>query len=261
MFAIVMIIASIYATDLLDSGIAQGLRVMQSLKGDARKSILLQLAREIERYRALTGVYPASLATLYSQAGFEHTRSLSVAGLGYQLSGNISDGTWLFNRAVVAAIDSLHTDLATFWGLNTCSTGNAATAADWCGVADTAYWYRGETRQYFIRNALTARRRMNGTLAKIIGYWNVNQAFPSGALSAGGNTTVAALVNYNGTAANCSGTFSFSGIPFDCDDMFTPWGSAVEYNYISQNYISLVAITPNVFSSGGYQTVAAEMHY
>jgi hypothetical protein len=263
MSVFVMVIASLFAANAFVSGAIQGTTRLYAQKGESRRQAVSVLAREMARYRYKLGSYPASLSALSTQPGFEHTRALiAVPGLGYALAGPISDGTWTYYRAGLAAINLQQYDFASFWNSNTCASGSFSTAQDWCGVNDMATWFKSETRSFYLDNVSRARRRIyRKTLVKFISYFNANAQFPAGTLSTGGYSTLAAQAGYNGSAANCSGVYQFAGIPIDCDDMFTPWGSPVAYNYIGTTYISIAFTTPNIYASGSYQTIAAEMHF
>lgn len=245
------------------SGTTEALRVLAHNQASIKEAAVIDMAQAVERYRKGTSVYPSTLATLFVAPGYEYTRFINAPGLSYNTTvGQISDGTWLFHRASIAAIDTLHFDSTAFWNTNACGTGVFSVATDWCGQANQAIWFKSEQRTYYASDVIMGRQRLNDTLDKLLKYWNKHGSFPNAGLSAGGAQKLAMLSGYNGTASNCTGQFIFSTeIPLGCEDVFSQWGGHVMYNYLSDKYIALVVDTPNNYAGGGRQYIIAEMHY
>jgi len=270
MHLLMIMLAMMMTTPLIARIATEGTQLLRTHMADARRMSVTALANEIDRYRRRYNAYPASLTALVTTPGFEHARAhITIPGLNYAMAGPFSDGTWQYTRAAVAGIDVRRTDAAIFFTGNTCGSGSFSTARDWCGASDVATWYKSELRNFYIGYMNNGRTQLDTTLNKFIGTWNTNGKFPAGSLSVGGHASLASLVGYAGNAANCSGMFNFSGIPLGCEDLYTPWGAPVVYNYIAggqigipdTNYIALLAVTPNVYAGGGFQPIAAEMHY
>jgi hypothetical protein len=235
-------------------------RLLNIVMALGRQGAVYDLANDIERYLSQVGQYPVSLATLAATPGFEHTKGLiSTPGIGYATT-TVSDAIWTFNRALLAGIDPKIT-FTSYLASNTCGAGDFSVASDWCGSAQFGDWFKTEDRAVFMKETTEAKERLNQTLMKFVAEWNVTGSFPAGTLSAGGSTTLASLVGTGVTASNCTGLFTFAGIPLECGDLFSYWGGQVTYNYIGPSRIALVASTPFTYATGGRQYIAAEMHY
>lgn len=249
-------------------GIANGLRQADALDAEGRRWAGLELAKEIERRYAKSGAYPASLEQMANAAGFEHTRFLAKAShVRYRVAGPLFDGVAWFYRSALA-IGSPGTDFDAYWQKSSCGGSGFAMAESesWCGAEQGVVWRASETRADYQARILSGRRQLNETLRKFIAYWNANQAFPSAGLSAGAATDLKALAGYGGGAESCSGAYALDGVPLECQDFFTPWGSPVAYNYLSDRRIALAAGTSSLgakaYSKDGKgEWIAAEMYY
>lgn len=234
-----------------------------------QRLLLPTVAAAQSQYRKETGSYPVSLSSLSSVTGYEWLRTvlpadqggLQAAGstipLRTALSGDISDGTWTFQRALLFAPRDVRTPDAAYLAGNTCPGPGAeafAVATDWCPPRDTTATWKEETRNQAGPESTEARLRMGRTLAKFASFFNTAGAFP-----AGGPTTLSSLAGGPATAAACTGTFVWSQVPLGCEDLFSRWGTPVTYNRIASNLVVLAAESPFRDGAGNHIVVAAEL--
>lgn len=224
---------------------------------------VVNMAENIEQYAVENAAYPASLPVLQAASGFEQTKSLTNTWLGYGVSGNITDGTWTFTRAVLVINDpSKGVSTAQYMTNNACGVGSYSAATSWCGAA-TGKWFRRETRETYPSKITTQRARLNRLLQKFGDYYNTGGSFPDKdaanvALGANSINTLASLVSYAGTASGCTGTFSFLGMPVDCGDMFDLWGNPVGYQFVSSKHVLVTSETPIYDNLGNRVVVSAD---
>lgn len=259
LFIVLALILPNFMTSLTQA--FHGQRLLAVVMAAGRYESVQRLANEIERYRAQSGQYPTSLSVMAATPGFEHTKGfISTPGIGYSVTA-VADSVWSFNRAMVAGIDNLHTTLPALLLSNSCGTGDFSVASDWCAGPQFSDWYKTEDRSVILQEITQARTRLNQTTMKFVAAWNAARSFPAGSLSAGGSASLASLVGTTMTADSCTGTYIFAGIPLECGDLFSLWGGPVMYNYRNPKYIALMVDTPFIYSAGGRQYVAVEMHY
>lgn len=222
---------------------------------------VVTLAEGVEQYFLEKSAFPASIAALTGSAGFEQARGLTDPWQGYAVSPAITDTVWQFQRAVLISNDpSKGVTAAAFMASNNCGAGGYDTATSWCG-SNTGRWFRRETRERFTDQITTQRARLNRLRQKLADYYNANLKFPdkdagSTALGANSISTVAALAAFGGTAANCTGTYTYMGVPVDCADMYDLWGQPVGYQFVSDKHVILISETP-IFNNSGNRVVVA----
>lgn len=208
-----------------------------------------QASAEVDRYYAETGSIPASLAALSISPGFEHIKGVLRPWQEMAVSSTLNDGVWQFKRVSVYTQDPTKGQQAANYlasSNNGCGAGDFASGADWCG-SKSSIWWRLETREIIPMQITAQRIRQNRLLQKFGNFYSKNSAFPNpGAASA----TLAATVGYAGTATNCTGTFQWQGVPLDCSDLYSVWGTPVTYNLLSTKHIGLISATPIVNAAG-----------
>lgn len=222
-----------------------------------------RLAEGLERYVAEQGTLPADLDALVAAPGFEYLRGYRDSWQGYALSGNLVDGTWTYQRAVTVSknpVDGI--DAATYLTMNRCGAGDAASAAAWCGASSGA-WHRRESREDLTVQIANQRARQHRMLHKWAAYYSEKAGFPgadaTGApLAADSVTPLATLAGYAGTAATCTGTYTYQGIPVDCGEMFDQWGQPIGYHFISSRHIVIVAQAPFANEAGQRPVIATD---
>jgi len=235
-------------------------RMQRELAAEA----VAEVAATVRRFKSLTGDYPASLNTLANTAGFTHLKPLLAAvgdnALGYVVStAPISDGVWQFNRAAVFTVKVQAGETAAdYASANQCGTGAATAASSWCGSADS-FWWRAESRERNVTDLIGERLRQHRLIKKFTEAYNARTdgMFPDvGAQYA----QLSTLAGYAGTAISCTGTFSWNGIPLDCDDLFSAFGTPTVINQITRRHIALLAESSITDASGNKINVATDMY-
>lgn len=223
----------------------------------SRDIAVRQASAEVDRYIAETGNIPASLSALSGSAGFEHLKGVLKPWQEMAVSNTLNDGVWQYKRAVVYTQDPTKGRQAVDYLVasnNGCGAGDFTSGADWCGSKDSIWW-RFETREVFPMQMAAQRARQNRLLQKFGNYYSTNSAFPNpGAPSA----TLASTVGYAGSATNCAGTFQWQGVPLDCSDLYSVWGTPVTYNLLSTKHIALIAATPVVIAAGTSMYISSD---
>lgn len=166
--------------------------------------------------------------------------------LRYAVQTNISDGTWTFDRAVVWLARPGHPEEEEAELLangNRCGTGAFAAAPSFCLSPDVPHT-RVQTNQGANAAVAQTKRELSRTMRKLLGSYYTSGRFPSDS-PATGNFTVGTgyrltqIVGYTGTSADCSGSFVFNAITFDCTDLFAPSsGLPIFYTYTSPSRAS-----------------------
>jgi hypothetical protein len=193
---------------------------------------------------------------------------------GYVASGvNISDSVWQFKRGVVYAlpfskipvawngVSISDTELNTNTSgaplfekyflssaTNTCGSGNFFSSTDWCGLKGVLS-FKIETRQNYPRLIAQQRVMQNRTIQKMVDYFNKHGSFPPPAPTVT-SASLASIAGVAATASNCQGTFNMSGIPLDCADVFSIFGSSVNYTVITGKHIQISSVSDINASSG-----------
>jgi hypothetical protein len=221
-----------------------------------------RMAEGLAAYRAEKGTMPASLDALIAEPGFEYLGSYRNQWMGYAVSGTLTDGTWQFERAAMWTARRKDGG-ATYATENECGTGDVYTAQSWCGAKDGT-WFRVESREFFPDEITQEKVRQRRTLQLLADYWTAKQSFPrvgnnGVTLASGQLAPLPALVGYTGTAATCSGVYTWMGIPFDCGALFDVWGSPVGYQYQNDAYVILASEAPFASATGVRVIVASPL--
>lgn len=263
MLAMVVAVLGLLVAVVLDMQVQNNVDLAASYQARTNAYQVASVAEAVENYYIEKSAYPATLDALQATAGYEYLSSRRNNWQGYAVSGTLSDTAWNYKRAVVYLNNPTSGDTAaTYLGNNTCGTGDATTAASWCG-SGKSQWFRSESRQKANPEIMTQRLRMRGMQQKLADYFSDQGFFPGKdalgvALAANSMTRLKTLAGYAGTAGSCSGVFQWQGIPIDCSDMFDKWGGDVGYQYLDQRHIILVSETPYYNSSGTKVIIGAD---
>ena len=251
-------IASVY------SGLANhSFANMKAYRASGQRVQLEALAQSIQQYYEEKGQFPASLAALAATPGYSHVTSFMNPWQGYAVSGTLVDSVWSYQRVVLFSLDpTIGVSQANYLATNTCGSGSFSTASSWCPI-NNSIWYRWETRQDMNDAVNEQRLRLNRIQQKLASYFNAQGNFPNldgsnAPLTQTNTYALAALANYAGTASNCTGTYSWQGIPIDCGDMFDKWGGQVGYAYFSNSHVALTSETPIRDGSGNAVNIVGE---
>lgn len=261
MWAVLVLALGIWVSTVVSGIAGQNWDLSKRYQARSKQLKVITLAESLEQFYLENGGYPASIPALTTVPGYTHTRSLVDAWQGYGISPAINDGVWLFNRMVLISNNpSKGVDAAAYMASNTCGTGGYDTATSWCG-SPSGSWYRRDTRDLYNGQISTQRVRMGRLLQKMADYYNANGKFPNvdatgTALAANSIQTIAALANFSGSNATCSGNYTYQGIPIDCGDMFDQWGRTVSYQFVTKKHIVAISETP-IFNNSGTRVVVA----
>lgn len=185
-----------------------------------------RLAEGVAAYRAESGGYPGSVATLAASVGQTHLRSIDTDTVRYATATGLSDGTWRFERATVYALDPRkEPNAGAFLTANEHGGGAFDVATDWSGGRD-AHWWRGESRTTAPGMLAEQRRALSSLLDRFADYHATHGTFPPG-VAPGGSATLSTLVGYGGGATNCTGIHTWDGVPLGCDDLHGRWGHPI----------------------------------
>jgi hypothetical protein len=237
-----------------------------SLKGNARverarqhEADVREVAKAVYDYVDKFGVVPTSLAVVAAQPGYAYVNQfITQPGIGYAVSPVLNDGNWQYQRVAVYAQPLSHiTSDADYLSAarNSCGTGDFATADSWCGD-HLSKWYRLETRERFTSLIERQRLRQKATVSKLAVHYNDAGQFDT---VPGNVATLASLVGYGGTAANCTGVYRWSNVPLDCNDLFSIFGTPVTVNYHTSQSVSLISRTPIINAAGVAITVGSDI--
>lgn len=207
-------------------------------------------------YYMETGGYPVDLKGLSGVGGYEYLRSFSSdvgSGLlpgnmrepvGVVSTGVLTDSMWQYKRMSTYIIpwDNDDKDGFKLAGNNVCGGGNYMTAS-WC----SSNQYRSFTvsdKLNYVQMIYDIKLRHIRLIDKLIAYYNVNGDFPAN-VSVDGDTLVS-LTSFAGTVTTCggSGGLTWSGIPMNCEDIYSFTGSPVYYKKISATEFILFNDTP-----------------
>ncbi|MFJ7794557.1 hypothetical protein [Pseudomonas sp. NPDC096950] len=193
-----------------------------------------------------------------SRPGFEYLNLHVNDVIQFETSSGISDSVWKFNRvALWFESPKSYLGKSDYLGAsyNQCGTGDFYTAQSWCGNSNSL-WLKIETRSDKAELIVAEKQRMQRTLQKFLRRYSDDRKFTT--LASGSVVSLAGIVGYTGTAANCQGNFVFQGIPLSCDDFFNYWGIPIALNQISEDHIALVNRTGVLQSSGQIVRLAEE---
>lgn len=249
---------------------AKKMDLVDAMDTQVREMSTRQLAIGINNVYLETGSYPASAAALVAVPGFEYLRNTARPYQSVALATNLDDTVFKFNRATVFSQDPYATPLTdvAYLASNSCGTGGFTTAITWCGATtDSSQWWKAESRDAIPANLTRERKRLRRLLDKFThwyngdtsisttnGVWGNNYPNPGVAAAA-----LTALVNgFAQTATTCTGIYTWHGIPIDCTDLYSIWGTPTAYNYISAGHVTLVTKTPYTTSAGTALYVSSE---
>lgn len=214
----------------------------------------------VQRYYRETGTYPASLSALSSTTGYEFIKTSMPGWQDYATTTGLNDGVWTYSRAVVLS-QSVGSMVSTATYLdaanNKCGAAAFATAPDWCGSSGQGtYFWRHESRETATLEMVRERQRLKRLIDKFAKYYNEAGVFPNPGSSA---ATLPTITSYAGNATNCSGILSWSGVPIDCGDLYSRWGTPTTYNYLSPSHIVLLSKSSIVRNDGTAVYVSMEL--
>lgn len=261
MLPVLFLALAVLLTALLDGVAAERFDLAKAYQSRIRYAQTVALAENIEQHYLDTGAFPASPTALGAASGYEHTRSLTDSWHGYTVSPILSDGTWQYQRLVLYSRNpATGATAAEFLADNHCGTGGPDTAASWCGSPDSR-WFRRESRERYNELLTTQRVRMDRMLQKLANYYNKAGSFPDKdnlgtPLAADSMTPLKTLAGYGGLAGNCTGTYTYMGVPVDCGDMYDLWGAPVGYQFLGAKHVLLVSETP-LFNGAGNRLVVS----
>ena len=216
------------------------------------------LNADIDRYLNRYGDTPTSLSALQTDDLFIHSRSHDEHWIVYRKQSGLTDDRFTYERTGFAFIDRTRFksmgDPAQFFNAqwNRCASADFSSATSWCSDTEVP-WRRIESRETISQEYLKQHLRLNRTVQKIYRHYELNGTLvntkASGTLSDGDYGTLAALTSVS-SASTCSGVIDWGGIPMDCSDLYSVWGTAVSYNYLSSSDGFLVVSTPFTDKSG-----------
>lgn len=266
MLPILVLVLAVVFSVVMDGISSQNWELAKEYKSQSTEINTYALAEALELFYVETNAFPASISSLANTSGYEFVRGFLGSQHGYTVSSGLVDTQWVYSRAIVFSFDpTTGKSSSEYLNENHCGTGSSTTAISWCGSKDSK-WYRRETRERYNELIGTQRARMGRTLQKFATYYNHSSEFPNKdslnvTLPSNSISSLKSLVGYPGTATNCSGSFSYMGIPIDCGDMFDVWGGDIGYQYIAGNRIILVAESPIFNSTGTRLVIATEYDY
>lgn len=261
MYPLLALTLSIVLSLFIDGVAAQYRDLTQRYQSRSRQMQMVSLAENIRQFYLESAAPPASMSALSTTAGFQQVRGYFNTWQNYAVSPTLTDAVWQFSRAVLFTQDPTAGVTATsYLNANACGTGAFSAATSWCGSKDSR-WYRLENRESFNGQIATQRARMVRMLQRLSDYYNANGSFPNqdalgNPLGSNSITKLATLVGYGGTAAGCSGTFNYMGVPVDCGDLFDLWGGPVGYQFVSNKHVLLTSESP-IYNAGGTRVVVA----
>jgi hypothetical protein len=245
-----------------------------------RQNQLHALAGELERYAQQfpASAYPATLDDLQTTAGFEQVRgwrnnwqSLTLSALpavngSEELTAGLQDGVWPFQRLALLSRNPADGQTASAVlnadANNRCSSTSTLNQSftsnpSWCldGRKLDALWWQQDTRQRNTALLQAQRLRLNRFMQKLAQYYNKNSRFPDTpqggtALTAPAIKTLAEMAGVSNATdratllTTCTGTRNWGGMPVDCGDMVSLWGSHVYYQYLGSGKVALTVETP-----------------
>lgn len=223
---------------------------------------------ELKRYHAETGSFPASLAAMSTQPGFEHLKSYvprtngggnlpGAATIHLVVSNLITVGSYSAQRAAVIVLYDTNQTITTYLSAakNTCAPASGAAdfanAVSWCGSSTGAVWSAMSGFQLRNDGEAMAYRKMKATADKLVRRYGTTGNFPgtSGVLRTLVTATTGSSVGTS--AATCAGTFSLNGVGLECGDLYNPFGNPLSYRLVTAKQIELSGTAGINISAGG----------
>ena len=211
-----------------------------------------------------TGVFPASVSTLATTPGYEYLRlSTNLTWQGYSFTAALNDGTWQYERVVVySQRPQVATTPAQYLSAsnNACGTGAFNATGPWCGSVNSFWWTWDMRSDYSneISAERAAQRRLLQKFARIYELVKQNQqVFPNPGAS--GVPLIKLIPGYTQTATTCTGSYLWQDVPLDCADLYSVWGTPRVYNYVSEDYIAILATSTIPDNNGNPVQVATQL--
>jgi hypothetical protein len=246
---------------ILLGSLALQVGVLQSADSQARVMATRFVAGNVMNQIIDTGTPPVSLAVASTQPGYEDLRlEINRPWQGYAVSPIMTDGTWQFQRAVVfSQKTNTAVNTTSYLAANACGTNDFASPGPWCGSKNSYWWLYDSRTEYTnqIEMEKLAQRRILQKFAQTYGTVTDNrQVFPN---PDSPSATLASLAGYGGTAANCTGLYTWGAVPLDCSDFFSVWGTPRVYNYVTEDYIAVVTTSTISDATGNPVPVATQL--
>ena len=219
----------------------------------------------IQQFELDAGVYPVSLDALAATPGYEELIDMRRNEIEYFATGGLSDGAYLFNRAVIFRQDSrFELNAADYLNgaNNSCGPGPAGADESWCGRPDSL-WDSFESRKSVIRRLGSTREWMIRTLYRFVDGFNQTGEFPrdwpGGTMAAGEVRPLADLAGYGSgnSPTGCNGIYVFENVPLTCEDFFSPISQGtVLYEFVSDDEIA-VSVGSGILRDDGTEILVA----
>jgi hypothetical protein len=244
--------------------------LVDSLDMQNRDASIKIFATAIQNYYNETGNYPASTSALAASSGYEYLKNIARPFQSLTTTNGLNDTVFQYKRAAIFIQDPYDHPLddATYLSAanNTCGTGSFATAIDWCGTK-TSRWWKHETRTDIQKNIARERKRLRRLLDKFNAWYNFDIStsttngvwgnnYPNPGVAAA--QLNALVTGFAQTATTCTGIYTWHGIPFDCSDLYSVWGTPTVYNFVSNTHITLLTRTPYTKTDGTTLFVSTE---
>lgn len=240
---------------------ARQTELIDALDTQIREITTKELASAIDAAYAESGLYPTSLTALASRPGYEYLKNTARPFQSMAVATNITDSDFKFNRATVFSQDPYDHPLTDTNYLaaanNTCGTTDFSTSTTWCG-SKHSLWWKHETREIIPANLARERNRQRRLLNKFTSWYNTgDNTYPNP--SAAAATLTALVTGFTQSATTCTGIYTWHGIPIDCTDLYSIWGTPTVYNYLSATHIVLLTKTPYTKADGTTLYISTEI--
>jgi len=242
---------------------ARQTELIDALNIQTREMTTKQLATAIDSVYVESGYYPTSFAALAALPGYEYLKNTSRPFQSMAVATNILDPDFKFSRVAVFSQDPYDYPLPDAIYLaatnNACGAGDFATSTTWCG-SQRSNWWKHETREIISANIARERNRQRRLLDKFTSWYSTstgNNIYPDpGAAAAALSALVAGFAQ---TATTCTGIYTWQGIPIDCTDLYSIWGTPTVYNYLSRTHVALLTKTPYIKADGTPLYISTEI--
>lgn len=261
MLLIVMLLLVAIAVQPLNEASIEAAQTIERIKSEQRRQYLQSVYHALESDAGYAH-FPRTVSALAAETGHRHIKDYTRASISQQNYSSRNDGVWTFSRYVTFIVDP-GSGQSISDQLTNPLCGGAPVNHAWCARKDlNGFVFESRTV-----NNLTLglqRERQQRTLQKFADYFSANQAFPSQtnggtALVANSVQTFKSLTGFSGTATTCTDTFIYRGIPLECDDLYSVWGTEVGYYFTSNKNIAIVSDSTISDASGTPVVVASEI--
>lgn len=224
-----MIIVILALTMILVSSIAIIVAPVTTILDASRTQLISDdiaaFASAIREHQATYGGPYKSPEEIQGEPGYEYLRFHDDRLVQFARASGLVEGGQHFDRFAIwfeSPRDYVGNAVYLSDAENSCSDGDFATDATWCGRANSI-WTKAETRVQFSAQILGEQQRMARTMAKFYRDYSDKQSFvPS--RPASWMQPLPNLVGYTGGAWNCAGEFLLGDIVLNCADLFNHWG-------------------------------------